>query len=198
LPKKTLDIIKSTGNDALIQVKGNQPTLLNTLTSWAEAAYPGETHTTHDIGRRNRNEMRRATVWPLAASVIEQLPGWPGIACLVRIERATDTFSTLDKIWKKRDETAWYICTRMLTASEANACARQHWSIENSYHHVRDVTLQEDASRIRKNPGTFACLRSWALNLLHIKGHHNIRAARESLGWDANAAWNCVMFPKRK
>jgi predicted transposase YbfD/YdcC len=173
-------------------VKRNQPTLFDTLSTWAETAPAGTTHTACDIGRRNRNESRCATVWPLPASVAAQLPEWPRIACLVRIERNTDLFNTTDHTWKNREETAWHICTRMLTAEQANACVRQHWSIENSFHYVRDVAMGEDASRIRKQPGTFARLRSWALNILHIKGFHKIHAARQTLGWDPNAAWNCL------
>lgn len=51
---------------------------------------------------------------------------------------------------------------------------RAHWSIENRFHDVRDVTLGEEASRIRRNPGLFALLRSFALNLLRFNGVSNI------------------------
>ena len=44
--------------------------------------------------------------------------------------------------------------------------SRSHWSIENQLHYVRDVTLGEDRSRIRTNPGVFARLRSFAFNIL--------------------------------
>ena len=97
-----------------------------------------------------------------------------------------------DDTWKNRQETAWHICTRMLNAEQANACVRKHWAVENSLHYVRDVTLGEDASRIRKKPGTFARLRSWALNLRRFKKFQNIHAARQSLGWDSQAAWACL------
>jgi hypothetical protein len=40
-----------------------------------------------------------------------------------------------------------------------------------------DVTLCEDASRIRQNPGLFARLRSFALNLLRANGETNISLA---------------------
>lgn len=192
MPKKTLDIIRATGNDALIQVKRNQPTLFDTLSTWAERSPAGAAHDMSDIGRRNRNESRRATVWQIPDAVAAQLPEWPGLVCLIRIERSTDLFNTKERIWENRSETAWHICTRMLTAEQANACVRQHWSVENSLHYVRDVTMQEDASRIRRQPGTFARLRSWALNLLHKKGFHKIHAARQTMGWDANAAWSCL------
>jgi hypothetical protein len=38
--------------------------------------------------------------------------------------------------------------------------------IETTSHHSRDVTLAEDRSRIRSNPGVFARLRSFAFNIL--------------------------------
>ena len=40
------------------------------------------------------------------------------------------------------------------------------WDIENTSHYSRDVTLGEDRSRIRTNPGVFARLRSFAFNIL--------------------------------
>jgi hypothetical protein len=53
-----------------------------------------------------------------------------------------------------------------ITAKTAAAAVRQHWGIENTSHYSRDVTFREDASRIRKNPGIFARLRSFAYNIL--------------------------------
>ncbi len=43
---------------------------------------------------------------------------------------------------------------------------RAHWAIETTSHYSRDVTLGEDRSRIRFNPGVFARLRSFAFNIL--------------------------------
>ena len=54
---------------------------------------------------------------------------------------------------------------------------RGQWGIENRHHYVRDVTLQEDASRIRRNPGIFARLRSFALNILHKNKVTNVSEA---------------------
>jgi hypothetical protein len=46
--------------------------------------------------------------------------------------------------------------------------------------------MAEDASRIRRNPGVFACLRQLALNLLHGNGERNISQAlyRNALSLD--------------
>ena len=38
--------------------------------------------------------------------------------------------------------------------------------VENTLHYTRDVTFQEDHSRIRNKPGVFARLRSFAYNIL--------------------------------
>ena len=55
--------------------------------------------------------------------------------------------------------------------------AYNHWAIENQNHWVRDVTLAEDASRIRINPGIMARLRSQALNIARANGVTNIAEA---------------------
>ena len=55
---------------------------------------------------------------------------------------------------------------------------RKHWRIENKLHYTRDVTLCEDASRIRKNPGVFARMRSFAYNILRINQSDTIAQDR--------------------
>ncbi len=51
---------------------------------------------------------------------------------------------------------------------------------------MRDVTLTEDASRIRINPGIMARLRSQALNIARANGVTNIAAA----------LWHAAIDPK--
>ena len=60
-----------------------------------------------------------------------------------------------------------------LSEQEADAkrlleLTRGHWGIENSLHHVRDVTLKEDASRVRKGnaPQVMAALRNVVVYVL--------------------------------
>ena len=54
---------------------------------------------------------------------------------------------------------------------------RGHWGIENRSHYVRDRLLREDDSRIRRKPGIFARLRSFALNILRANGVTNVSEA---------------------
>jgi predicted transposase YbfD/YdcC len=75
--------------------------------------------------------------------------------------------------------------------AQAVRCApavRQHWGVENALHGVLDVSLQEEACRIRNEKGaqTFAVLRQIAFNLLRREPHHQrgIKARRKRAGWD--------------
>jgi predicted transposase YbfD/YdcC len=55
---------------------------------------------------------------------------------------------------------------------------RGQWSIENRLHWVRDVTFDEDRSRVRKGAGAqaMAALRNLAIGLLRLAGAKNIAA----------------------
>ena len=61
---------------------------------------------------------------------------------------------------------------------------RQRWSIENSWHRVRDVPLREDANRYREDNGVqiLATLRSLAINARLLEGIWSITPGRGS-GW---------------
>ena len=87
--------------------------------------------------------------------------------------------------WKTRQETAFYASSVMLPAETFASAIRNHWAIENKNHWVRDVTLAEDASRIRVNPGIMARLRSNALNIARANGATNI----------ADALWTAALDP---
>ena len=47
-----------------------------------------------------------------------------------------------------------------------SSAIRAHWGVETTSHYSRDVTMGEDRSRIRSNPGVFARARSFAFNIL--------------------------------
>jgi predicted transposase YbfD/YdcC len=74
------------------------------------------------------------------------------------------------------DVVSYYVCDIRLTADDAATAIRAHWGIENRSHY--DTTLDEDASRIRKNAGVFARLRSFACNILRANGVNNVKDAR--------------------
>ena len=51
-------------------------------------------------------------------------------------------------------------------------------STRHKLHYTRDVTLCEDASRIRRNPGIFARIRSFAYNILRFNQSDTIAQDR--------------------
>jgi hypothetical protein len=118
-----------------------------------------------DKNRRNRHETRAVAVFEAKPAVVET--DWePHVAAIIRVERTVLHFQPATGGWKSSRETSFYLSNRPLEAKTAAAAVRKHWRIENSSHHSRDVTFREDASRIRKNPGIFARLRSFAYNIL--------------------------------
>ncbi len=87
-------------------------------------------------------------------------------------------FQPATGLWKRSSEISYYLSNRPIDASIAADAIRRHWHIENRSHHVRDVTLGEDASRIRTNPGIFARLRSFAANILRFNQIRSVRQDR--------------------
>jgi len=65
----------------------------------------------------------------------------------------------------------------LLSAQEYGEAIRGHWAIENKNHYVRDVSMNEDSSRIRVNADRFVKLRSFALNVMRANGEENIKLA---------------------
>jgi predicted transposase YbfD/YdcC len=68
--------------------------------------------------------------------------------------------------------------------------SRAHWAIENELHYVRDVTLGEDASRIRSGaaPQAMAALRNLVVAVLHRDGMHNRAAGLRHFAWHPDQA----------
>jgi len=68
---------------------------------------------------------------------------------------------------------------RRHTPAELLAYNRGHWAIENNLHYVRDVTMGEDACRVRTGsaPQVLAAVRNAVIGLLRMDGWTNIAAA---------------------
>ena len=84
-------------------------------------------------------------------------------------------------MWRSTHESSFYLSNLSIDADTASQAIRKHWGIENKLHYVRDVTFGEDASRIRKNPGVFARIRSFAYNILRFNQSDTIAQDRLAL-----------------
>ncbi len=129
--------------------------------------------------------------------VTERLQGyvdWPGVQQVCRIERERVVGGKTER------ETVYAITS--LSAARASAAdllwiARAHWGIENRVHWVRDVTMGEDACRVRTGnaPEVLAGLRNAALTLLRAEGATNIAAALRRKAGFVDEALTLVMNP---
>lgn len=103
---------------------------------------------------------------------------WHGcLATLVRVTRDRLVRDTKTGLWRESSEVAYYAATCRLSAERAGQAVRRHWGIENRNHYVRDVSLAEDNSRIRQNPGVMARIKSFALNVLRANQTKNVAQA---------------------
>ena len=110
------------------------------------------------------------------------------MAAIIRVERTVHHFLPATGGWKSSYETSFYLSSRTLEAKTAAVAIREHWGIENTSHYSRDVSFREDASRIRKNPGVFARLGSFAYDISSspIKPTRSHRTASPPPSEDSN------------
>jgi len=90
-----------------------------------------------------------------------------------------------------------------LKAEQANAArllalARGHWGIENRLHYVRDVTLGEDSSRVRKGaaPQVLAAVRNAVIHLLSGVEAPSYAAAIRRLNHHPEEALDLLELPQ--
>ncbi len=158
-------------------VKGNQERLRFAIADRLRDASVTHATTirTENIGH-GRIEHRTLVVLPLPEG--EDL-GWPGarqIGSLKRVRIKQRTGEVLSR------ETTYFVTSlspEQASPEDLMQIARGHWVIENKVHYVRDVTLREDASQIRKgnSPQVMAAFRNLVLTLLRRAGVTNIATA---------------------
>jgi len=98
-------------------------------------------------------------------SILTPHQKWPGLAQGLE--------STRERTVKGETTVEVLYGMTSLEAGEADAerlsgLVREHWGIENELHYVRDVTLGEDACRVRKGsaPQVLAAVRNVVIHLL--------------------------------
>ena len=174
--KKTFEAARDSGNALLVQVKANQPSLLDALHVIAAIEPATDRFESVDRNRhRNRHgrqEHRLVETFDVTGTLAAE---WDDlIGCAARITRLTWHKDTQSGFWQATEEVSFYVCQVLLGAQAIGHAVRTHWGIENRSHYVRDVTFGEDNSRTRIKPVHFARFRSFALNILRANGVENI------------------------
>jgi predicted transposase YbfD/YdcC len=177
LPKKTFEAVEKAKGELIVQIKENQKKLLEEVKKACIELTPLSVSISPVEKNRNRIEQREAAVFQATDYLVQSKDWKKYIACVIQIKRHTEILDTKNNVWETREETSYYAASHLHGASIFAFAIRDHWSCENKHHYVRDVALKEDASRIRKSPGVFARLRSFALNILRFNGIENIQGA---------------------
>lgn len=164
--KKTFQSAADANIHLIVQLKDNQPALHEKVQSVVTTEQPLDTATVTDSGH-NRNETRKVAVFEAHNAVAGS--EWEDIvSSIIQVTRITHKRNSRTGLWSTTATTALYLSSRPASADVFAKAIRSHWGIENRNHYPRDVTFDEDASRIRVNPGIFARLRSFAYNILRI------------------------------
>ena len=106
---------------------------------------------------------------------------WPHLRQICCVERHRLQVRRGQIIASER-EVRYYVTSLAPEQADAKALlalTRGHWGIENRLHYVRDVTFDEDRSRMRVGAvaQTFAACRNLAISLLRSAGAGSIAAA---------------------
>ena len=177
MPKKTFETAAEAQAHLIVQLKDNQPTLCRKAEAVCNDTKPLSGVQTVDRKKRNRHETRTVAGFD-AVPAVAGTEWEPYVAAIIAIERRVLTYQPATGLWNSSRETALYLSNRQILARQAANTIREHWGIENKQHYTRDVTLREDASRIRRNPGIFARLRSFAYNILRFNQSDTIAQDR--------------------
>ena len=176
MSKKTFDIAQSNDNKLIIQLKENQKGLLQNCNDIIRFSQNEDVYQTTGEKNRNRIEERTVEIYEKQNGFIENTQWAKHIKTIISVERKTHVYNTKEKRYRTRQEKAVYLSNYKINAKQAYQHIRNHWFIENKDHHVRDVTLREDYSRIRVNPENMSTLRSFALNILRRNKIDNINS----------------------
>lgn len=151
-------------------IKTNQPTAWAQLDGLEWTAVPIQ-HTASNTGHGRRESRSIKTV-----GIDDNLGGiaFPHARLALRVHRRRK------ETGKKETRETVYAVTSLdahqTTPAELATHIRQHWTIENSSHHIRDVTFDEDASTVHAGtaPRAMATLRNPAIGALKALGADNI------------------------
>ena len=161
------------GNDYLVPVKENQPTLLAHLQTFGRHLKPQSSHQSQVI-QKGRIENRTIHVFPVSG--LKELD-WPGVQSILWMQR-----SGLRQGKTYRHE-LYYISSVQTSAAQWHTLIQEHWGIENRLHWPKDVLFDEDDTRLEDSHALLAwsMVRSFTINILRLKGYQSLKTALTKL-----------------
>jgi hypothetical protein len=160
LSKKSFEQAATGGVHLIAQVKTNQPALHHVIAALCDTAAPLDSIRTVDKKRRSRDEARLVEVFAPGDSLAKT--EWAGhIRAVIRVNRDVLTRSAATGLWRATSETAVFVSNIVLPAAVCANAIRDHWSIENRSHYVRDGSFaRTTAASAAIRASSRACARS--------------------------------------
>ncbi len=180
------NIVETKKADFIFTLKENQPTLSHAVKTIFDLA--GDTASTcrMESDLPSRSEKRLLSVSSIHPSECADID-FPYIRQVFRIER---TFVNKTKN-KMTSDVAYGITSldQQASAEDILILLRDHWLIENSLHYVRDETMGEDRSRVRKKSGprAMATIRNASLGIVRLAGGENVAQSIRYFGWNGRS-----------
>jgi predicted transposase YbfD/YdcC len=178
-------VIVKGGNDYLIGVKGNQKILHKQVVELTGDKKRISSSYIEIEVNRGRTELRHTMVSDCIEGISRD---WRGLKQLVCVHRIVNRQGRL------REEFAYFISSKNANAFLYAAAVRSHWEIENSLHYVKDVTFEEDASKIAKGnaPQNMSTIKNIAINILRNNEYNNMAQAMRMVAHDIEALKNMI------
>lgn len=142
--KEIADKVCEKKADYVLQVKGNQKTLLEEIKNVFSLTKIASGDDQQDFGH-GRIESRICSVIT-DLTFLDEKANWSGLKSIIRVERETIQKQTL----KKTSQTSYFISSAKFSAAKFNEVIRGHWAIENNLHWSLDVLFKEDQSLKKK------------------------------------------------
>lgn len=162
-------------------VKDNQPTLRQNIESafvetgpfspYVQREYPTVRAESETIEKsRGRIKQRRM----VSSAGLIDYPDWPHVGQVCQL---VQTITKHGETTPAMEYPIAGVPREHADAAKLLSWWRNHWKIENQLHYVRDLTLGEDASRIRsrKAPENLTSVRNAAIGLLRRHRSHQHR-----------------------
>lgn len=130
-------------------------------------------------------------------TVSHKFSDWPWIEQIfhIRREREHSNKRTVEDVYGITS-----LETERADADKLLGLNRAHWGIENRLHYVRDVTFNEDRSRVRnkKKAQIMAALRNTVITLIKSVNYDNLPEALSTFSENRDSALSLVRYGRTK
>ena len=189
MSKKTVEKIIASGNEYVIQVKRNQKTLFNEIERVMVEQSPLDVFQIEEKGH-GRHSFWSVSIFSAFHS--SKCQEWKGLKRFIHVHK--EVFYT-NPHTKKRftDNDRLYISSLLSSDAEHfHNGVKNHWSIENKLHWVKDVIHNEDNNRMNTKNGPInnSIISTIAINIHRKNGNPSITDSQIKFGADIKELFN--------